>query len=113
MTATMVGGWPAWQLEDAQCSLIVLPDLGGKIVSIRSKSTGVEFLWQDPTRPYRRPIYADEFGNYDASGFDECFPTIAPAPYPEAPWASIAIPDHGELWCTPWRSEQLDEQTLY
>ncbi|MBA3945892.1 MAG: DUF5107 domain-containing protein [Herpetosiphonaceae bacterium] len=112
-TATQLGAWPAVKLEDEHATLIILPELGGKIVSLRSKATATEFLWQDPTRPYRQPIYGDEFGNYDASGFDECFPTIAAAPYPNEPWAGIPVPDHGELWCTPWRYELMDDRSIY
>jgi len=115
MTVTAIDyrGWQAIRLEDDAASLVLLPEIGGKIGSLRARTTGAELLWQDPTRPYRRPVYADEFGNYDASGFDECFPTIAAAPYPEAPWAGIAVPDHGELWCTPWRYELPDARTIY
>ena len=41
-------------------------------------------------------------GDYDASGFDECFPTIGACAYPEAPWQGVIAPDHGELWTLPW-----------
>jgi hypothetical protein len=113
VTITQFDGTHAFRLEDEQSSLVVLPEIGGKIASLRSKTTGTEFLWQDPTRPYRRPVYADEFGKYDASGFDECFPTIAPAPYPDGPWKGISVPDHGELWCTPWQCEPVHDNGLY
>ena len=90
-------GWRALSLENDHTQMLVLPQLGGKIASIRSNVTGTEFLWQDPTRSYRSRIYGDEYGNYDASGFDECFPSIGACAYPGAPWDRIAIPDHGEL----------------
>ncbi len=106
-------GWPALALENEHARLVVIPELGAKIVSLRSQSSGTEFLWKDPTRPYRRPVFGDAFGNYDASGFDECFPTIAECPYPEEPWAGVTMADHGELWCAPWRYELPDERTLY
>ena len=106
-------GWRALSLENDHTQMLVLPELGGKIASIRSNVTGTEFLWQDPTRSYRSRIYGDEYGNYDASGFDECFPSIGACEYPGAPWDRIAIPDHGELWTIPWRSELIDERTIY
>lgn len=105
--------WPALALANERVSLIILPDIGGKIVSLRLKPSSPEFLWQDATRPYRRPVYGDDFGNYDASGFDECFPTIASCVYPDEPWRNVDVPDHGELWCMPWRYELADERTIY
>src|SRR5579862_4893411 len=89
--------------------MVILPEIGGKIASLRSEESGTEFLWQDDTRPYRPILYGDDFGNYDASGFDECFPTIGECRYPEFPWEGVTAPDHGELWCTPWRYDLKDE----
>ncbi len=105
-------GWPAVQLENDFASIVIIPQIGGKIVSIQSRSGGREFLWQDDTRPYRQPRYGDGFGNYDASGFDECFPTIGECIYPEFPWQGIIVPDHGELWCIPWQHE-LGTDSVY
>ncbi|MBX3062996.1 MAG: DUF5107 domain-containing protein [Anaerolineae bacterium] len=104
--------WNALYLENAHVCVVVIPQLGGKIVSIQSRASGREFLWQDETRPYRSQRYGDEFGNYDISGFDECFPSIGACNYPDYPWADVAIPDHGELWCIPWQSE-LTDSTIY
>ncbi len=106
-------GWDAVALESADARLIAIPRLGGKIASLSSLASGREFLWRDPTRPYRLQTYGDDFGNYDASGFDECFPSIGACPYPGFPWDGIEIPDHGELWCIPWNYELLEDETLY
>lgn len=92
--------------------MTILPEIGGKIASIQRRANGHEFLWQDDTRPYCQPRYGDAFGNYDISGFDECFPTIGECAYPEYPWQDTPIPDHGELWCLPWQHE-LSAQSLY
>jgi hypothetical protein len=115
MTAceTTYAGWRALALENESTRLVMLPEVGGKIVSLTHKDSGTELLWQDPTRPYRSPIYGDEFGNYDASGFDECFPTIGASRYTEPPWEGTPLVDHGELWCTPWRAEVRDDRALY
>jgi hypothetical protein len=108
-SSTTFKNWPALTLENAAASLIVLPQIGGKVVSIKSLATDHEFLWQDDSRPYRLPVYGDSFGKYDASGFDDCFPSIGECPYPEFPWQGITVPDHGEIWCTPWQYELQDE----
>jgi len=101
------------RLQNEHASLVVLPTLGGKIVSLRSRTTGTQFLWQDPTRPYRIPQYGDNFGDYDASGWDECFPSIAECAYPVSPWSGSVVPDHGELWSIPWTGAQPNNTTLY
>jgi hypothetical protein len=102
-------GWQAVRIESAAATLVAIPELGGKIVSIVARTTGTELLWQDETRPYRALRYGDRFGDYDASGFDECFPTIGECIYPEQPWLGDTVPDHGELWCRPWRYEVSTE----
>src|SRR5258706_12253463 len=104
--------WAALKLENDFASLTLIPEIGGKTVSIQSLVTGCEFLWQGGSRPYRQPRYSDGFGNYDASGFDECFPTIGECAYPEFPWQGITVPDHGELWCIPWQHE-LNVDSIY
>ena len=100
--------WSAFQLENDFTSMVLIPEIGGKAVSIRSVATGREFLWQDSTRPYKKPRFGDAFANYVASGFDECFPSIGECVYPEFPWKGITVPDHGELWCGPWLAEPRD-----
>jgi hypothetical protein len=111
-TETRFKNWSAVLLENAFTSMTILPEIGGKVVSIQSRTNGHEFLWQDDTRPYVQPRYSDAFGNYDISGFDECFPTIGECPYPDFPWQGISIPDHGELWCIPWQYD-LTAQSVY
>jgi len=98
-------------MENDAIRTVILPDLGGKIASLVSLKTGREFLLQHPDRPYRRARYADAFGDYDISGFDECLPTISACPYPEASFAGIALPDHGEVWSLPWK-HQIDGEEL-
>lgn len=110
--STIFNDWSALVLQNDFASLTVLPELGGKIASVKSLITGREFLWQDDSRPYRLRHYGDKYGDYDASGFDECFPTIGECIYPEFPWENVTIPDHGELWCTPWLCE-LRGETIY
>jgi galactose mutarotase-like enzyme len=74
------------RLENAALSLEVVPELGGKITSLRDRVTGREWLW---TNPYleRRPAEPGEsyVERHDTGGIDECFPGV-----------------HGELWSRPW-----------
>jgi hypothetical protein len=84
-------------LSDGDLSVSVVPELGGKIGSILWR--GRELLARNPLRP---ATYDSPYADFDASGFDECLPTIGACAYPEGPWQGIAIPDHGEVWSIPW-----------
>jgi hypothetical protein len=84
---------PTWEVE-------VIPDLGAKISSICWR--GVELLAHNPRKPLRAARYAAPYAEFDASAFDECFPTIGPCTYPEHPWTGTELPDHGEVWALPW-----------
>ena len=81
-------------------ALRVIPQLGGKISSLTWN--GREVLARNPRKPFRLAQYAAPYADFDASGFDECFPTIGPCQYPASPFAGIEMPDHGEVWSIPW-----------
>lgn len=97
-------GFERITVENDQVSFSLLPQIGGKMISLIYKETGHEHISLSE-RPFRRPDYAGNFEDYDISGFDECFPTVVESFYPEAPWKGIQVPDHGELWTLPWNSE--------
>lgn len=80
------------------CALTILPQLGGKISSIRLK--GRELLQQPigPMEPRTRTMAFDES---DASGWDECLPSVAACTMPFAD-GEARIPDHGDLWRVEW-----------
>ena len=77
-------------LSDA-LEVSVLPELGGKLQSLRRPGSDKDFLLAPPERPYQRAHPGALFEAFDTSGFDECFPTI--------------FPDDGALWSIPWRCE--------
>jgi galactose mutarotase-like enzyme len=76
--------------DDLVVSLI--PELGAKIERL-SRRGGPNVLLEPPERTLRRAAYGAPFEDYDTSGWDECFPSVAP---------SGEVPDHGELWSVPW-----------
>jgi galactose mutarotase-like enzyme len=86
-------------LDNGEVRVSVLPALGGKLISIKRLASGTEFLLPppEPERDYRRAQWGDRFEDYDTSGFDECFPTVARCDYPRDPFRG-RLPDHGELW---------------
>ncbi|MEI9907807.1 MAG: hypothetical protein WDO06_07840 [Actinomycetota bacterium] len=81
----------------------MLPEIGCKIVSLFDKESDYEWLWQDPHRPVRVPIFGDAYDQYDISGIDECFPNIGISPYPLQ--EGLSLLDHGEVWSVPWKVE--------
>lgn len=87
----------------------VIPEYGGKIDALASAS-GRDWLWHDPHRLYRRLEPDGCFADFDLSGWDECFPTIAACGYPDPPF--VELPDHGELWSRPWEVVERSERSL-
>lgn len=77
----------------------VFPKRGGKIASLRRN--GVELL-QAPLRPYAPGTPTMNFEQSDASGFDECLPSVAACEID----GGIQIPDHGDFWRLPHEVEQ-------
>jgi galactose mutarotase-like enzyme len=97
-------GLPALMLASARLRVVVLPDLGGKLASIFDLERGREWLSINPWLPWRLPPPGASFvRQFDLGGWDECFPNVAPGPYPAPPWQGRPLPDHGELWAQPWR----------
>ncbi|MGI8771506.1 MAG: hypothetical protein ACR2JE_08710 [Acidobacteriaceae bacterium] len=83
-------------LESEHLRAVVVPALGGKIVSLVSKRTGTEWLLP-PLQPYASASQAHGFERSDGGGFDECLPTVGASGS-----ASDPVPDHGDLWRVPW-----------
>jgi hypothetical protein len=90
-------------LSNGVMEVAVLPEHGGKILQITNLKTGREWLWSNPHLPIKLPDgngrYVEE---YDTGGWDECFPTIAPGPYPKGVFTGVETGNHGELWELPW-----------
>lgn len=99
-------------MTNDQLSLLVVPDLGGKIVSLDHHPSQRAWLWRNPRQPYRQPTYGDSYiQQFDLGGLDECFPSVAPIHFPRPPWAGALIPDHGELWAQPWETTVVENTT--
>jgi hypothetical protein len=88
-------------LENDALRVEIFPQFGGKVASILDKADKFELLFdyagEFPTgstydRPYTSGWYA---------GWDECFPAVAPGPYPGHPYEGVRVPDHGEVWGLP------------
>lgn len=93
-------------LKDKDLAVLIMPELGGKVSSIEWR--GRELLARNPHRGYRRLPYGSPYEASDASGFDECLPTIGICPYPEPPLKGLELPDHGQLWSQEWEELESD-----
>jgi galactose mutarotase-like enzyme len=91
--------------------LTLVPDLGGKISSLRDARTGREWLWRHPRYPYKKVPHGSSYIEHaDTGGWDECFPSVAACLYPSEPWEGAAIQDHGELWSQDAEVEITEER---
>jgi len=93
-------GWASVVIESEAVRAEVVPELGGKIVSLLYKPTGKQWLLDAGSRVLRQPDYGSAFTDWDMSGWDECFPTINACSF-----AGTELPDHGEVWPLPWNCE--------
>ena len=87
-------------IQAGSCAVTILPRLGGKIASIR---VGNQELLQSPLAPYGPRTRTMSFDASDASGWDECMPSVAACTV-ETPAGPASIPDHGDLWRVEWQS---------
>ncbi len=98
-------GLAAVKMENEVLRAVFLPDYGSKMVSLLHKRTGREILFQPSETELELPYYGADYAAWDASGFDELFPSIDASFYPEEPWRGQYIPDHGELWTLSWSAD--------
>lgn len=98
-------GFAVVRLANAQVSVAVVPELGAKVVSLRSVENGREWLWRPPgsLRLFRnRP--GDDFARSTLIGWDECIPTVSACRV-----GGRDVPDHGDAWSAAW---ELDAAAL-
>jgi galactose mutarotase-like enzyme len=85
-------------IRAGECAVTVLPRFGGKISSICVHNRE---LLQAPLAPVRPRTRTMSFDQGDASGWDECLPSVAACTVKTQDGVA-QIPDHGDLWREPW-----------
>jgi hypothetical protein len=83
---------------------------GGRMVSLRHKQPGFEFLYQQPGDTYVKPEYAKPLMPLQSAGFDDMFPNIDECFCDEDPWKGALLPDHGEAWSLDWNVSSNAEE---
>jgi galactose mutarotase-like enzyme len=86
----------------------VMPAMGGKIASLRWLPGDVELL-QAPLAPYAPRTMEMGFEESDASGWDECLPSVAACMVKTEPGV-VSVPDHGDFWRLEWECEQAGNE---
>jgi galactose mutarotase-like enzyme len=86
-------------IRAGSCAVTILPRLGGKIASIR---VGDRELLQAPLAPCGPRTRTMSFDAGDASGWDECLPSVAGCTV-ETAAGQASVPDHGDLWRVEWQ----------
>jgi len=98
-------GFTTKGLRGRTAQLWMVPELGGRVVSLRSLRTGREWCWR---RPGPHWLWAndagDDFGSSPQAGIDECVPTVAACQV-----RGRRLPDHGEVWYQDWRLDPAAE----
>jgi galactose mutarotase-like enzyme len=89
-------------LENEYVSISVIPELGARMVSLRDKRSGREWLWRPPgpLKLWRNHL-GDSFSKGTFVGVDECLPTIG-----ACSWNGRELPDHGEVWSGSWELDR-------
>lgn len=96
----------ALALENEALRSVVVPKMGGKLVSLFDKRNQIEWLVGPDQRSFRPVPYGASFVDQDMSGWDEMFPTIVACSYPgPGENQGVELPDHGEVWTLPWSVE--------
>lgn len=96
-TEWSIQGQPAVILENAAVRVVVLPGLGGKVLSIIDKRADAELLWRNARVSLHPAAFGSGYDDQFHGGWDEIYPNDMPEEL-----ASEPLPDHGELWAVPW-----------
>ena len=100
-------------LESEALRVKLWPRMGGKIVSIVVRGHGSlagshdRELLHPPIHAYEEATQTSSFEHSDAGGWDECLPSVA-----ACQWNAADIPDHGDVWRTPWNAVVRNDALL-
>ena len=90
-------------LRSDQVEVVVLPELGAKVLSLRNLRSGREWMWSPPEGAVFRALpLGSPFEESSLVGGDECLPTIG-----VTNWRGRNIPSHGEVWSAAWELDRL------
>lgn len=107
-TEFQIGEFRAIQLANDSVAIVVVPELGAKITSIRNIVSDREWCWHPgSTAELFGTEYGAPFGIGTHVGVDECLPTIE-----ECEWNGRSLPCHGEVWTEAWAVTDDSEKSI-
>jgi hypothetical protein len=90
-------------LRSESLEIVVLPEIGAKVYSLKNLRSGREWMWSPPEgATFRQLPLGTPFEESSLVGADECLPTIG-----ECNWRGRSIPSHGEAWFSVWELDRL------
>ncbi len=96
-------------LSTDEIEVTVVPQEGGRIASLRSVQSGLEFLTQArPGRPAIEPGVDVSFQHGPCAGAEECLPTVGAC----GDCTGGPAPDHGDFWQLHWEVDSLAGRRL-
>jgi hypothetical protein len=101
---TQWDGIRAAVLENEVLRAVVVPAIGGRVVSLVHRPSGREFLWRNQRLALTCCAPGSEYDPNFYGGMDELLPCDI-----SETLNGIACPDHGELWTLPLAAESSGE----
>lgn len=95
---------PVITLQNEFMQVQILPELGGKIISLTDRA-GREYLSRS-SKPYQPRTPDMEFGDSEFDGIDELFPTLGACTLEHA-GQGIPLPGHGLLFRRSWQTSPV------
>ncbi len=86
--------------------LALIPEFGARIVTLIDRKTGRDWIAAGPAKGSSEDDAV--FDADAATGWDECFPTVAPCTLPDG----RRLRDHGDLWGRAWVMSNLSERSV-
>lgn len=95
--------WTLVGLRSESAEIVVMPEVGAKVFSLKNLRSGREWMWTPPEGAvFERLTLRTPFEESSLVGADECLPSIA-----ACEWRGRAIPSHGEAWSSVWEVDRL------
>jgi len=99
-----------YEMHNSELTVTVVPGEGGRVASLRSLRSGVEFLTQSQKSGFHvHPGLSAAFQDGPCAGMEECLPTVGPCG-PDTPGGPA--PDHGDFWRLAWKVTEASSTQL-
>ena len=105
VTGLQQDGSPIVRLQSERLEVDLAPKVGGRIIGIRQRGSGHEFLWRNSRLPLELKPPGSEYDPSFYGGIDGCCPTTSPKPSTEWPAPITAN-------CGPAADWWIDGQSL-